>query len=244
MPLSSLIYIISIFILLNILGTLLCLKLYKWDYEVFFNSPLWRKITFWTPIFILFITLIYIGVYFAFAIVAGVFLLALREYTSVKRKNRLTMTYFLTFLVASVHIILVFYLDPQITVQLLILLVGFCSAMSDVCAFFFGKYLSKNPLPSFVNKGKSWEGVGGQIVGAFIGYILLLPVIPTNTPLALIAVIGCASAAGDIFNSIAKRKAGIKDWGNTIPGHGGIMDRLASLSFAFMATFWLSLVLG
>ena len=53
----------------------------------------------------------------------------------------------------------------------------------------------------------------------------------------LAVLIGLASAMGDLINSIVKRRLKIKDWGNTIPGHGGILDRMSSLSFAFIAAY-------
>lgn len=57
----------------------------------------------------------------------------------------------------------------------------------------------------------------------------------------LILAIGIASAFGDLFNSVAKRQLDIKDWGQTIPGHGGVLDRMSSLSTTFMVVTLLML---
>ena len=137
------------------------------------------------------------------------------------------------------HLIVIFtdLSDAQSTTALIS--ICFASVLSDVFAFFAGTYVGKHHLPSFINERKSYEGVVGQIIGAVIGLsvVSLLPRIGFSWPLAL--GIGFASAVGDIVNSIVKRARNMKDWGDTIPGHGGVLDRFSSLSFAIAAGYWI-----
>jgi phosphatidate cytidylyltransferase len=85
-----------------------------------------------------------------------------------------------------------------------------------------------------VSPGKTWEGVGGGLVGAalvaFIGlhwfHVRPAPFIA----LSLIAVL--ASIVGDLTESLFKRHAGVKDSGSLLPGHGGVLDRVDSVTAA------------
>ena len=109
------------------------------------------------------------------------------------------------------------------------------SVFSDVIAFFFGRYLGRHRLPGWINRGKSWEGVLGQLIGGVLGVFHLGMLFGTQPTLLAGLVIGVASAVGDLVNSIAKRIAGSEDCGSTIPGHGGVIDRFCSLNIALTA---------
>ncbi len=111
--------------------------------------------------------------------------------------------------------------------------VWYMSVMSDVAAFFFGNFSGKFHLPSWLNKSKSWDGVIGQLVGAWLGW-LGLGLVGVSLPISFAILVGSASAGGDLLNSYAKRQVGIKDWSSSIPGHGGFLDRLSSLSLALV----------
>ena len=113
----------------------------------------------------------------------------------------------------------------------------------DVFAYFFGKYLGKNKLAPHVSPGKTWEGIYGALVatvfaaviGAFsFGFTLNEGVI--FFALSLVVVI--ASIFGDLSESLYKRQNAVKDSGNLLPGHGGMLDRVDSLSAA--APFYVS----
>lgn len=235
---NLLIYIVSLFCVLFICGTVLSLSLYKWNLAVFFKSSLWTKIAFWIPLFIgLVMTLLYQE---PLTIVLACILIgfALYEFFRQKRKTILTICYLACVCLALGHIALPYVLfDIELATRLFVV-VCFSSVLSDVCAYFFGNFFGKHKLPAFINARKSWEGVIGQFVGAFVGFLVVLPIINASIPFILALLIGLASATGDIFNSIVKRQISIKDWAQTIPGHGGVLDRFSSLGFAVAASVW------
>lgn len=103
---------------------------------------------------------------------------------------------------------------------------------SDIGAYLAGKQWGKHKLIPKVSPGKSWEGVTGGVILAMIvatlGYYYFIPYsIYIWFGLALSTVV--ISIFGDLFISILKRRCQLKDTGNIIPGHGGILDRLDSL---------------
>lgn len=231
---------------LFILGSLLCLPLFHWNLRRFLASDLWIKIFWWIPIYGIFLLLCYGKIWVALPLILVIFILAFREYD--RQRSTPTPTplivklYFAFFTIATLHIATAtLAFDPTTTISLLIT-ICFCSVLSDVCAFFLGSYASWHKLPSWINPRKSWEGVVGQLIGAFIGAGLVIFATGDSAPWWLILAIGIASAFGDLFNSVAKRQLNIKDWGQTIPGHGGVLDRMSSLSTTFMVVALLTLI--
>jgi CDP-diglyceride synthetase len=232
---------------LFILGNLLCLPLFHWNLQRFFTSTLWIKIFWWIPIYGIFLLLCYGKIWIAVPLVLLILILAFREYT----RQRLTPSptplivklYVAFFAIATLHIAAAtLAFDPTTTISILIT-ICFCSVLSDVCAFFLGSYASWHKLPSWINQRKSWEGVAGQLIGAFIGAGLVILTTGNTISWWLVLAIGIASAFGDLFNSAAKRQLDIKDWGQTIPGHGGVLDRMSSLSTTFMVVSLLALII-
>lgn len=131
---------------------------------------------------------------------------------------------------------------------LLLLFVLIWSA--DSGAYFSGRRFGKNKLAPKVSPGKSWEGViGGAItacIAVFIGLIsmqwLQLSALQ-YTLLALLVLLTVAfSVLGDLFESMAKRLVGVKDSGRLLPGHGGVLDRIDSVTAA-APVFALGLIL-
>ncbi|MDE6206583.1 MAG: phosphatidate cytidylyltransferase [Muribaculaceae bacterium] len=118
--------------------------------------------------------------------------------------------------------------------------------LNDTGAYCTGSLLGKHPMWKRLSPKKSWEGfVGGMIfcIGAGMAAWRL---IGQMSPAAwgIMSVIVCAfSTWGDLFESLMKRTLGIKDSGNIIPGHGGILDRIDSLLFAAPATAFYLMVL-
>lgn len=107
---------------------------------------------------------------------------------------------------------------------------------ADSGAYMFGKLFGKHKLAPKVSPGKTWQGfIGGLFTAAIIswgyGVWANLEVAPT-TLLVCSIVAALASVLGDLTESMFKREAGIKDSGNLIPGHGGILDRIDSLTAA------------
>jgi len=108
---------------------------------------------------------------------------------------------------------------------------------ADVFAYFSGKYLGKNKLAPHVSPGKTWEGVYGALTGTLIGSIIgsYSFGFDFNEGLlffALSVFVVVISIFGDLSESLYKRQNSIKDSGNLLPGHGGMLDRVDSLSAA------------
>lgn len=233
---SQLIYLVVCFVMLFGIGTILCLWQAKWDKRAFFRSSLWTKILLWIPIFVVFLSVLVVGAWMMLGVWLLIILQALREWSSSSPKNRVTTSYLALFLSSAGVASLSLFMLPNVYAADVLIIVCLASVMSDVTAYFFGTTFPKHALPDFINPRKSWEGVAGQIVGAFLGLAIVLPI--TSVPFAALfaLIIGAGSALGDIANSIAKRSIAIKDWGQTIPGHGGVLDRFSSLSVAFLLT--------
>ncbi|GAB2947776.1 phosphatidate cytidylyltransferase [Hafnia psychrotolerans] len=107
---------------------------------------------------------------------------------------------------------------------------------ADSGAYLFGKLFGKHKLAPKVSPGKTWEGlIGGLLTSALISWLFgsyaPLNVVPA-TLLICTVIAALASVLGDLTESMFKREAGIKDSGNLIPGHGGILDRIDSLTAA------------
>lgn len=121
---------------------------------------------------------------------------------------------------------------------------------ADVGAYFAGKALGKTKLAPVVSPNKTWEGaIGGLILAVIVGSVVasLLPLTLNWLQFIVFLVLMVAlSVFGDLFESMLKRQAKIKDSSNILPGHGGLLDRLDStLSVApfFVAgVLWLELL--
>jgi phosphatidate cytidylyltransferase len=108
--------------------------------------------------------------------------------------------------------------------------------ISDSAQYYTGRALGRTPLAPSISPKKTREGaLGGLVFGTLAMVIGGRSVFPA-TPVALVAVAGLAvvllGIAGDLFESLLKRSAGVKDSSALIPGHGGILDRIDSWLFA------------
>lgn len=115
---------------------------------------------------------------------------------------------------------------------------------SDIMAYFTGYLLGKHKLAPNLSPKKTIEGAVGGVVGAGIlcgvyGAIFAKEFIIACIIIGLVG--GAVSQAGDLTASAFKRKMGIKDYGNLIPGHGGIMDRFDSVIFVAPFVYYLVL---
>ena len=115
---------------------------------------------------------------------------------------------------------------------------------SDTCAYCVGKLLGKHKLPSKLSPNKTIEGCLGGIIGAaLIGFLFALAFFKTTDYWWQFAVIGAISSVisqiGDLTASAIKRNHEIKDYGNLIPGHGGILDRFDIIIFIAPIVFYL-----
>lgn len=115
----------------------------------------------------------------------------------------------------------------------ILLAIGMGTALSDVGAFAVGKTFGRHKMAPRLSPNKTWEGGVGNLLGAYIGVILLAPVLPDPPRPALLAllppVIALGSVWGDLLESSVKREFGVKDAGAWLPGFGGLLDRIDSL---------------
>jgi len=117
----------------------------------------------------------------------------------------------------------------------LIMIVVLIVAFADIGAYFSGRAFGKHKLAINVSPKKTWEGlVGGVVANLIFVAVLLVALNVDHWPmlLGLVMITVLASVLGDLLESMVKRHRGIKDSGNILPGHGGILDRLDSLTAA------------
>ncbi len=121
-----------------------------------------------------------------------------------------------------------------------ILLLLFGTWGFDSAAFFTGRYLGRHKLAPNISPGKTWEGVLGGLVLS-IAATVLFTVLPFGLPWYLAVVlgvwIGAAAVLGDLAESLIKRQTHVKDSGNLMLGHGGILDRIDSVLFVAIAIY-------
>jgi phosphatidate cytidylyltransferase len=112
----------------------------------------------------------------------------------------------------------------------LLLWVFFVTWSTDIGAYFVGRSLGRRKLAPSISPGKTVEGLYGGIVAATLiaGAWVLAMGLPRPL-LALAPLLAIAAQAGDLFESWMKRRAGVKDSGTWLPGHGGVLDRLDGL---------------
>lgn len=109
---------------------------------------------------------------------------------------------------------------------------------ADTLAYVFGRLIGGPKLAPTISPNKTWAGLcgaiaGGVIAGAVMGWYSALP---TVWPLLVAGgVLAVLEQLGDLFESAAKRRFGVKDFGRIIPGHGGVLDRVDGLIFAAVA---------
>jgi phosphatidate cytidylyltransferase len=117
----------------------------------------------------------------------------------------------------------------------LVLYLVFLTQFNDVAQFLWGKALGRHKVVPKVSPNKTWEGLLGGVLTTVALAVLLAPwLTPLTRGEALLAgvIIGLGGFLGDIIISALKRDLGIKDSGALLPGHGGILDRIDSLTYA------------
>lgn len=120
--------------------------------------------------------------------------------------------------------------------------------IADSSAYFVGKAFGKRKLAPSISPGKTIEGaMGGLVIGVIFSFISVLCFTSGENPIfladgskavlivnfvSLSALVVIVSISGDLFESVVKRAAGMKDSGNILPGHGGVLDRIDALTAA------------
>jgi len=120
--------------------------------------------------------------------------------------------------------------------------------VADIAAYFSGKRWGKTRLAHHISPGKTWEGVLGGVLASMLtatgfGLFTLSQAYEFIVFMLICLITICVSVIGDLYESLMKRSAQMKDSGGLLPGHGGILDRIDSLTAAgpvFLAGIWLS----
>ena len=156
------------------------------------------------------------------------------------RNTMLGLLYTITILTCFAAIVMFFKVSATYLLSVLALV-----WIADIFAYFSGKAFGKNKLAPTISPGKSWEGaIGGGIAVLVISSLVILfggPYLADTfvvklqasmgwlTTLVILVVITAASVVGDLVESQLKRRAGVKDSSNLLPGHGGVLDRIDAL---------------
>ncbi len=113
--------------------------------------------------------------------------------------------------------------------------------LNDVAQYVWGKRFGRTPLAPALSPNKTREGLYGGLATTAVFSALLGPVfLPLDCLQSIVSgiVLGLAGVAGDLTISALKRRAGVKDAGNALPGHGGVLDRVDSLIYAAPLLFY------
>ena len=109
--------------------------------------------------------------------------------------------------------------------------------VADIAAYFSGRAFGRRKLAPAISPGKSWEGVYGAIIGVELYGLVLVFAFGIELSAGMLilgalalVVLTAVSVVGDLFESLLKRQAGIKDSSGLLPGHGGVLDRIDSLT--------------
>jgi phosphatidate cytidylyltransferase len=115
--------------------------------------------------------------------------------------------------------------------------------IADTAAYFAGRAFGRRKLAPHISPGKTWAGVGGALCAVLLLALVIWLLVPDRRiysnnlfasvgpafALFLLALLVALSIAGDLFESLLKRQAGVKDSGQLLPGHGGVLDRVDAM---------------
>ena len=117
----------------------------------------------------------------------------------------------------------------------LVILVLAATWANDTLAYITGKTIGRHKMAPSLSPSKTWEGFLGGLLGSILACYLMksffIQTIDTSAAILIGLASGIIGPIGDLFESLLKRAAGIKDSGNILPGHGGVLDRIDALIF-------------
>ena len=132
--------------------------------------------------------------------------------------------------------------------RLLVLFTLVAVYFGDTTAFYVGRAWGRKKLAPRISPGKTveggWGAVAGSILGALVSKFIFLPQLSGFDVLVLGGAIGVVGQLGDLWESLLKRSAQVKDSGTLIPGHGGLLDRIDSVLFAAPCVYFYALAAG
>ena len=186
--------------------------------------------------------LLLLGWLVLFIMIGSLYMFRVTERTPVDSMATIVGIVYIVFF--SYHVVLV---DQSGEYSILIWLVLITAFGSDIFAYFSGIFLGKHKMAPNLSPKKTWEGAVGGVIGCALccgifGYFVCPDLL---IHCLIIGLIGSpVSMCGDLTASAYKRKMGIKDYGNLIPGHGGIMDRFDSILFtAPLVYYYIAIVM-
>lgn len=142
----------------------------------------------------------------------------------------------------------VYQADAKWTGWMLMLYIAAACYLCDTGAYFFGVAFGKHKMIPEISPNKTWEGSAGGYFSGLIGSLLVgyfgLKELPFTLILCGSLILPLVAQIGDLAFSSIKRNFKIKDFGNLLPGHGGILDRVDSLIFCLMVFNALMIIWG
>lgn len=185
-----------------------------------------------------------------FRLLAGVFLVILLPIVLYHNKEKYDVTDAFSLLSSILFLgfsmsLFSIYRNIDLSIILFLMLI---TIITDSYAYFCGLLIGKHKLLECVSPKKTWEGtIGGSLVGTFVATVYYITIINSSISLfkivPIILFLSLIGQFGDLFFSAIKRKYGIKDFSNIMPGHGGILDRLDSIIFVMLAfTFFVGII--
>ena len=190
------------------------------------------------------------AIYLMFVFVAFMMLLANHDQL---RFADLAFALFSSLLLGLVFSVFIYIRDMNLakSIKFFYILLIFGGAwLSDSAAYFAGKFFGKHKLAPEISPKKTVEGAIGGVLGCVLGFVILgiaFDAIAVSNgmtfkvnyfvlvPVAL--VLSVVGMLGDLTFSVIKRQYGIKDYGNLLPGHGGVLDRFDSVTFTAPALY-------
>lgn len=140
-------------------------------------------------------------------------------------------------------LVLIRQVDSGMTGALLCIAIFFSVWANDSFAYLFGSKFGRHKLAPKISPKKSWEGFFAGVAGSLFIWLLIPSVLDINLSYewAVVGglVCGVIAVLGDFAESRIKRGAGVKDSGDTLPGHGGFLDRCDSLIFVSITAFFI-----
>jgi CDP-diglyceride synthetase len=137
----------------------------------------------------------------------------------------------------ALHSVIAIYVDKRLGFKILVFVL-LASILCDTGAYFFGVFFGKHKMLPRVSPNKTWEGSFGGFACGFIGALIYGLLALKTLPLSFILfgsfILPIVAQIGDLSFSSVKRRFGVKDFGNFLPGHGGVLDRVDSIVFCLM----------
>lgn len=178
----------------------------------------------------IYIVLLWVAVYFYPMPVDLIFIVAIGYASQLAYKRKLDRKMVLPLLYPTASFVFLMTLYNEFGVMVLFWLLVIVAA-TDTGAYFAGKAFGKTPF-SETSPNKTLEGVvGGMTLAIILGSLTAINEIGILGAIIVSAIVSLSSVFGDLYESYLKREAGVKDSGNILPGHGGVLDRVDGYLF-------------